>query len=99
VDHPAEETLKRFLSGKAPRQEGKAVVAHLLKGCAGCSRKLKLLIEPEPVAGGAYDAVLGRFDRALIELLESSIDPAHTLRTFLGHAPPPRRHEKGNDEE
>ena len=99
MEHPPEETLRRFVSGTARRQESKAVVAHLLKGCADCSRKLKSLIESEPVAGGAYDEALGRFDRGLLELLESSIDPAHTLRNFLGKVLPPRRPEKGNGED
>jgi hypothetical protein len=65
VDHPSEEALRRFASGKAPRREGKAVVAHLLKGCAGCSRKLSSLLEPKPVTAGAYDEALDRFDRGL----------------------------------
>jgi len=47
VDHPSEETLKRFASGTASREEGKAVVAHLLKGCADCARKLRCLIDTE----------------------------------------------------
>lgn len=98
MDHPPEESLKRFLSGMAPRQEGKVVVAHLLKGCADCSRKLKSLIEPAPVAGGAYDEALRRFDRGLLDSLESSISPVQTLRNFLGHVLLPRRHEKGKDE-
>ena len=89
MDHPKEEALKRFVSGKATRQERKAVVAHLLKGCADCSRKLKSLIEPKPVAGGAYDEALERFDRELLELLDCSIDPGQTLRTFLGSVLPP----------
>lgn len=96
MDHPSEESLKRFVAGAAPRQEGKLVVAHLFKGCACCSRKLKSLIDPAPVASGAYDEALERFDRELLELLESSIDPAHTLRNFLGNVLPPREDEKGN---
>jgi hypothetical protein len=96
VDHPSEESLKRFAAGAASSQEGKLVVVHLFKGCACCSHRLKSLIEPEPVTGGAYDEALERFDRELLELLESSIDPAHTLRNFLGSAHPARRDEKGN---
>jgi hypothetical protein len=95
VDHLSQETLQRFASGASSRQEGAAVIAHLLKGCAGCSSKLKSLIEPAPVAGGAYDEVLERFDRELLELLEISIDPAHTLRSFLGDVLPPRLEESG----
>jgi len=47
VDHPSEETLKRFAAGMATREEGKAVVAHLLKGCAECARKLRSFIDYE----------------------------------------------------
>jgi hypothetical protein len=68
VDHPSEEALRRFAAGKAPRREGKVVVAHLLNGCAECGRKLISLIEPKPVAAGAYDEVLERFNRGLLAL-------------------------------
>jgi hypothetical protein len=81
VDHPSEEALKRFASGRASRREGKTVVVHLLKGCAGCGRKLSLLIEPPPVAAGAYDAALARFDRGLPAALK--IRPALTSRNLL----------------
>ena len=99
MDHPSEETLKRFASGTAPREEGKAVVAHLLRGCADCAQRLKSLIEPEPVVGGAYDKALDRFDRGLLASLESSISPLQTLRNRLGNLLPPRRDEKRNDED
>jgi hypothetical protein len=68
VHHPSEEALKRFAAGKAPRRESKAVVAHLLNGCAECGRRLISLIEPKPVAAGAYDEALERFDRGLLAL-------------------------------
>jgi hypothetical protein len=99
VGHPSEETLKRFTRGTAPREEGKAVVSHLLKGCAACSRKLRSLIEPERVRGGAYDEALDRFDRGLVESLETSISTVQTLRNVLGGVLPPRSEEKGKDEE
>jgi hypothetical protein len=99
VHHPSEGSLKRFTSGTASGQERKAVVAHLLKGCTDCSRKLKSLIEPEPVAGGAYDEALARFDRELLELLDCSIDPGQTLRTFLGSVLPPWNDAKGNGDD
>jgi hypothetical protein len=33
MDHPSEETLKRFAAGTATREENRAVVSHLVKGC------------------------------------------------------------------
>ena len=68
VDHPSEEVLRRFASGRAPCREGKDVVAHLLNGCAECGRKLISLIEPRPVAAGAYDEALERFNGGLLAL-------------------------------
>jgi len=85
VHHPSEGSLKRFASGTAPRRESKAVVVHLLRGCAGCGRKLSSLIEPTPVAARAYDAALARFDRGLLVSLESSIRPERTSRNLLGN--------------
>jgi hypothetical protein len=87
VDHLSEETLKRFASGTSSPQEARAVVAHLLKGCADCARKLRSLIEPEPVADRAYDNALERFDLGLLESLETSISPMQTLRSLLGEGP------------
>jgi hypothetical protein len=70
VDHPSEETLKRFASDVASREQNRTVVAHLLKGCAECAGKLSSLLEPEPVAESSYDAALDRLDRGLIDRLE-----------------------------
>jgi hypothetical protein len=58
MDHPSEETLKRFAAGTASREEGRAIVAHLVKGCADCARKLKSLMEPSPSSGRIYDDAL-----------------------------------------
>jgi hypothetical protein len=58
MDHPSEETLKRFPAGTASRGECRAIVAHLVKGCADCARKLRSLMEPEPLSGRTYDDVL-----------------------------------------
>jgi hypothetical protein len=83
VEHPSEETLKRFVAGISPRDESRSVVAHLLKGCAPCARKIRLLMEPPPVRRDGYDSALERFDHELVETLESSISPVQTLRTAL----------------
>jgi hypothetical protein len=58
MDHPSEDTLKRFAAGSASREESRAVVAHLLKGCAACARTLRALLQPESVSRSAYEAAL-----------------------------------------
>ena len=83
MEHPWEETLKRFVAGTALREESFAVVAHLLRGCPACARKIRQLMAPEPVCREAYSSALNRFDHGLIEALESSISPVQTLRTVL----------------
>jgi hypothetical protein len=83
VEHPSEETLKRFVAGTAARDEGRVVVAHPLKGCASCARKIRDLMQPEAVGREAYDSALNRFDQRLVNGLESSISPVQTLRTML----------------
>jgi hypothetical protein len=87
MDHPSEETLKRFSVGTASREENRLTVAHLLKGCAACARKLRARLEPEPVSQGAYGPALDRFDQGLIDELESSISPFQTLREVLRGVP------------
>lgn len=100
MDHPSEETLKRFAAGTASREESRNVVAHLLKGCAQCSTRLKALMEPRSVSGGSYDAALDRFDQGMVEALEASISPVQTLRTILrGALPRERLDPKRRDEE
>lgn len=83
MDHPSEETLKRFAAGKASREESRTVVAHLLKGCTPCATRLKSLMEPEWVGPVSYDEALDRFDEKILETLETSISPRQTLRTIL----------------
>jgi hypothetical protein len=91
MDHPSEETLKRFAAGTAAREESRAVVAHFLKGCSACARKLRQLMEPDAVSRTSYEAALDRFDQGLIERLESSVDPLQTLRTTPRTFPDPPR--------
>jgi len=88
MDHPSEETLKRFAAGTASREESRNVVAHLLKGCAPCGRTLRELMKPDSVPPASYETALERFDQGLIEDLESSISPLQTLRTVLKGAFP-----------
>jgi len=83
MEHPSEETLKRFVTGTAMREESLAIVAHLLRGCPACAHKIRQLMLPEPVCRQSYDSALNRFDHGLVEALESSISPVQTLRTVL----------------
>lgn len=83
MDHPSEETLKRFASGSSPRDESRAVVAHLIKGCSACVRTLRHLMQPLAVAGQSYERPLGRFDRNLLGRLESGVDREPVLATVL----------------
>ena len=100
MDHPSEETLKRFVAGTASRDESRSVVAHLLKGCAPCARKIRALMQPPAVRREGYDPALERFDQGLVETLETSISPMQALRTALsrlldeppGRKPPHREH-------
>jgi hypothetical protein len=83
VEHPWDETLKRFVAGTARREESFAIVAHLLRGCPACAQKIRQLMVAEPVCREAYSSALNRFDHGLIEALESSISPVQQLRTVL----------------
>ena len=83
MDHPSEETLKRFAAGSSPREESRAVVAHLLKGCSGCVATLRALMQPPPVAVQSYERPLSRFDRDLLSRLESDVDHEPALATVL----------------
>jgi|SRR6476661_4143495 len=91
MDHPSEDILQRFASGTASREESRAVVKHLVKGCPACARKLRDLMEPKAVPGSSYEGPLDHFDQGLIEGLEGSISPIQTLRTVLrgAHPDPP----------
>jgi len=58
VEHPSDETLRRFVAGTAARDESRIVVAHLLKGCASCARKIRDLMQPAEVGRDLYDSAL-----------------------------------------
>src|SRR3954463_16192461 len=79
MDHPSEETLKRFVAGTASRDESRSVVAHLLKGCAVCAKKIRALMEPAVVRREIYDSPLERFNQRQVETLESSVNPMQAL--------------------
>jgi len=75
MDHPSDEILKRFATGKASREERGAVVAHLLRGCSQCARKLRALMNPPALVADSYDAAFDRFDGELFDRLESELSP------------------------
>jgi len=95
-EHPSEETLKRFVTGVASSEESRAVVTHLLKGCAPCATKIRRLMEPESVAGGSYEKALDRFDQELVATLESALDPSPAPPD--PHPRPLSRHGRGEED-
>ena len=84
MDHPvSEHNLKRFAEGVSSYAESRSVVAHLLKGCADCARRVQLLLRPE-VPAEVYDGI---FDRLSGERLHG-IQQGARLLPF----PKPRAH-------
>jgi hypothetical protein len=62
MDHAiAENCLERFVAGRSSPAENRSLVAHLLKGCRHCSRKLAALLQPD-VPPEAYDRVFVRME-------------------------------------
>jgi hypothetical protein len=86
MDHPSDEIFERFATGKASREESKAVVAHLIKGCGSCAARLRARMEPEPVGGHGYDDALSRFDRDCVAALETSVSPRQALQAVFVRA-------------
>jgi hypothetical protein len=69
MEHPAEETLRRFRRGEGSPAENREVVAHLLRGCTVCSKIVRQAIQPETpsvrgrVAKPAHDPPPGKPSR------------------------------------
>lgn len=81
MEHPPEETLKRFTAGTASREESRAVVAHLVKGCRTCSAALRCLMKPAETPVKTYEAILDRSRERLSELADKAERrPAPRLR-------------------
>jgi hypothetical protein len=60
MEHPiSESSLSRFASGTATREEGKKILAHLLRGCSACSGELQTLLGPAKQAAVYQDAFGG----------------------------------------
>ncbi|HSF43910.1 MAG TPA: hypothetical protein VLT87_29230 [Thermoanaerobaculia bacterium] len=69
MEHPSEETLKRFAAGTASRDESRTVVAHLVKGCRFCAAALRSLLKPAETPEKTYGDVLDRFGERLSEVV------------------------------
>ncbi len=77
-EHPKPQALAAFLRAELTPAEGRAVIAHLLRGCETCSQWLQpalsglfrpsLSVVPFPFDEGAYD---GPIDRALARTYEA----------------------------
>ena len=83
MDHPvSESSLERFAFGKTTPAENRSLVAHLLRGCGFCSRKLVSLMRPE-VSPLAYDSVFVRVESSVADtwsaLRREELHPAAVL--------------------
>jgi hypothetical protein len=97
VHHPSDETLKSFAKARTSREEGRTVVAHLLKGCPSCAEKIKTFLRPDPVAGGAHEAVLKSFEDGLAAKLEKLQESKPPKPITPPDHPPPSPKGKGKD--
>jgi hypothetical protein len=67
MDHAiSEKCLERFAAGRTSPAENRSLVAHLLKGCGYCSRKLASILRPE-VSPGAYDRAFNRMESSVAD--------------------------------
>jgi hypothetical protein len=88
VQHPSDEILKLFTKAKTSQEEGRAVVAHLLKGCPACAEKIRTFLQPDPVAAGTHEAVLKHFENGLAARLEEKLHEAKPPKPVLPPEPP-----------
>ena len=96
MQHPSDETLKLFAESRTPREDARAVVAHLLKGCPACAAKIKAFLQPEPVAAGAHEALLKRFENGLGSRLAGKLKEVKPPKPPIPpDQPPPRSSPKG----
>lgn len=67
MEHAVSEScLERFAGGRTSAAENRFLVAHLMKGCSFCSRKLAALLRPE-IPPAAYDPMLARVERSVAD--------------------------------
>jgi hypothetical protein len=83
---PSESALERLAAGAASSEELRGMVAHLLRGCPECVGRLGELLH-RPVAEGAYDAVLDRFEEGLRAALETPVGPLSRLWSVMQDGP------------
>lgn len=77
LNHPiSRASLERFASGGGAPQENRAIVVHLLQGCATCAGTLRELDRGKPAPASAYEKALDGFER---ELRGSVTAPSGTL--------------------
>lgn len=82
-DHPTPDSLARFSRGELSRVETRAVLRHLLAGCAECRGSMAGAWRPGPPATGIHEAVgAGReeaydeaIDRAFQRVIEAQASP------------------------
>lgn len=71
MEHPAQETLLRFLLGATTRQENREIVRHLLARCPACAAALRAMNRVPPLAAppgpAAYDEAFDRIAKWLHE--------------------------------
>lgn len=65
MNHIPREVLERFLDGKATRQEGRQIVAHLLRGCRRCAAPLRGRARA-PVPSQVYEEIIDRVTRRIV---------------------------------
>lgn len=100
-EHPTPESLDRFLRGELPADEGRAVLAHLVRGCRPCQVAAAPLVrllfeegEPEDAEGcgelydEGFDRAFAVAGRAAVqqELEDELVAEAYAAVVAYGHA-------------
>ena len=83
MEHPvSRDSLERFATGSATRDEGRTIALHLLKGCGTCAATLRNLHRGS-AAMDAYDLSLDRFERGLRAEVQAPSGMLTVLRAVL----------------
>lgn len=83
MEHPiSRESLERFATGTATREESRAIAIHLLKGCGTCAGTLRSLGRNRAPMD-AYDRALDRFERGLRGEVQAPSGMLTVLRSVL----------------
>jgi hypothetical protein len=78
TEHVRSDQLRRFVRGQSTAAENLQIVAHLLGGCAVCSRLVHELLHPT-IPQGAYDEPFDRFVGRLMSERRSGAVPLRFL--------------------